>query len=392
MLILLCGVLCSVFAQGTSARTVSEAVQFFEVKSHEMIAELEKLTEGNSQGTGDNIKRLLGDLKEFVADLEEYSKSTDFQKNKNKSAKPDGKFAKKFSGLENSYSALMATLKTEQKKEQHREPPDEKNPVTKEQFQNKSTLEEKMDELINVQDTNLLINSITLVLILITLLIIVFRKGNKYAGNNSDSGIGSEEIKKINSTLANLDHRLRELPNQIPPVAQSELEKKLGELDTSVNTVSKGINTIIVVLKELKDGRGQNNLANQSIDEKPAASLQSPPTGTLFNRSPNDQGSSNSALIRYRIENKRAVQESMGAEKPVFAKDPRGEFWINEVSGELSIEESSLSEFNDPTGFLSMFFELSPNGLSRNPLFYTKKAKVKRDGQKWRLEYKGELN
>jgi len=381
------------FGQGTSGRTVEEAIAFFSSETIKIISELEKISGSQSKLMQDRIATNLVELQKFVNELDKYSKSVGYLRDKHRTAIPDGKFAKKFNKLQNSFQTIVAESKEINRVDPPAQKPRIENPLITQESQNISKLEEKMDEWIVFQRTDLLINSISILLSVVTLIILVSIIKRKYNGNNHDTGELSEEIKTINSVLSNLQHKIDLIveiksSNEIP-----EIKEKLNEIDRTLDVVASGMKNILA-----KHSTPASSVLNNPSVVSPAPPVQqtqvNPITssGRLFNTSnPPRVEEVSRNLVNYTVENMQDVHSDSGLTAPVFVKNADGECLINENTGELTIEGRYLSELDDPSIFLSKFFELRGNASSRSSLNYKKKARVKRDGQKWVLTEKGIL-
>jgi len=297
ILLFLYGALCANYAQGAAERTVSEAINYFQSESHKMISELEQHLGASSEKTETKLEANIKDLRKFIDDLEKFSKSKEFLKSRNDSAKPDGKFAQRFSKLQKSFSSIMEIVKVEPSKIAQQEQPQDKDSLSKQDIQNLSTLEEKMENWIDVQNTSLLIDSITLILVLVALIVLVFFRGKKSANSESIPGIGNDEIRKILSTLANIDHRIKGIGNISSESNSAGLEERINEIDRSLSTMSGGINNIILVLRDLRDGKPPVKVNGQAAEDT-KVTIPSSSVGISSSRPSNAPNIAKSSAIR----------------------------------------------------------------------------------------------
>lgn len=375
-------------------KSVKDAIAFFKSETTKMISDLNDRNHTLPSQVQAKVRKLAQELHFYFDELEKYTKSSDYSKNKNNKAKQNGKYAKKFAKFRDQYLNLKSLLNSGLQSVDSAQQPEVGFSGKKETVRKENKDEEKMEQIMESPLEIIFYTGVTVIVFMIAVSWFTRRYGISLKNvpkestltNNVVDGVGNPDMDKYFSKIDNQINKL----NDLVTAQFDSLGKKMDVVTSKLDKLDEAIS------KLNKPDEDKSKIMNNDVPENPEVPKDlstGAENGTDKNRGGvgiQTPGSIKSS--KYKFENMREVQVSYHL-NPVFVLDDEGKYLIDEQTGEMRVDNKIINDYDMSSLIYTLehSFAVSGNSVGCVSFEIRRPAKVKKEGGKWQLESKGEL-
>lgn len=373
-------------------KSVKDAIAFFKSETTKMISDLNDRNHTLPSQVQAKVRKLAQELHFYFDELEKYTKSSDYSKNKNNKAKQNGKYAKKFAKFRDQYLNLKSLINSGLQSVDSAQQPEVGFSGKKETVRKENKDEEKMEQIMESPLEIIFYTGVTVIVFMIAVSWFTRRYGISLKNgpkvstltNNVEDGVINPDMDKYFSKIENQINELNGL-----------VTDRFGSLEKKMDVVTSKLNKIDEATSKDKLGEDKSKIMNNDVPENPEVPIDFS-TGaenrTEKNRGDAGKQTEDSTKSRkYKFENLKEAQEIYV--NPVFVLDDEGKYLIDEQTGEMRVDNKIINDF-DMSSLISTLkhsFAVSGNSVGCVSFEIRRPAKVKKEGGKWQLESIGEL-